>query len=93
VISLERIFAAVLMLMFISACTGGFGAAVDSDRMASSEKARSASAESTGSEKISLEGIQLKRDSSLSPDSAPILDSVAEIRRNKPNTKYYVKTY
>jgi len=93
VISLEKILAAVLMLMFISACSRGFGAAVDSDRAASSEKARSASAETMGSEKISLEGIRLKRDGSLSPDSAPILDAAAEILRNKPTSKYYVETY
>jgi outer membrane protein OmpA-like peptidoglycan-associated protein len=32
-------------------------------------------------------------DGSLSPNSAPILDSAAEILRNKPKTKYYVETY
>ena len=92
-ISRESIVVSVVTLMFISACSGGFGAAVDSVRTASSGKVRTASAETAGSEKISLEGILLKRDGSLSPNSNPILDSAAEILRNEPNMRYYVETY
>jgi OmpA family len=66
---------------------------VDSVRTASSGKVKSASAETAGSEKISLEGILLKRDGSLSPNSNPILDSAAEILRNERNMRYYVETY
>lgn len=92
-ISRESIVVSVVTLMFISACSGGFGSVVDSVRTASSGKVRTASAETAGSEKISLEGILLKRDGSLSPNSYPILDSAAEILRDKPNMRYYVDTY
>jgi outer membrane protein OmpA-like peptidoglycan-associated protein len=92
-ISRESIVVSVVTLMFVSACSGRFGATVDSVRTASTEEVRSASAETAGREKISLEGILLKHDGSLSPNSDPILDSAAEILRNKPNMRYYVETY
>jgi hypothetical protein len=90
VLSFEGIAVLVIMSMFISVC-GGYETAVDS---AVSDKARSVSSGTAPREKISLEGIRLKSGGSLSPNSAPILDSAAEILRNKPNTtRYYVETY
>jgi hypothetical protein len=83
VVSRESIAILVIMLL-ISACSRGLGIALDSIRTESGEKARSVSAAPAGREKISLEGVLLRPDGSLSPNSAPIIDSAAEILHDKP---------
>jgi hypothetical protein len=76
----------------IPTCSRGSRAPANSVRTSLSRGTGPVSAETRPSKKILLEGILLKADGSLYPNSAAILDSAVEILQTQPNAKFHVET-